>query len=419
MDREEIHTGTIFIRGARQVLTLRGPRLPRRGAELNELNIIYDGALLIRDGILEEVGPTRRVENLAAARGAVAINAAGRLVMPGFVDSHTHLLFPPASEGDLESAAAVVRATSGKRLASRARSYLDAMARHGTTTVEAKTGCGCEERAETKLLRVLRSLDGDPLDVIPTYLLRMPEKTGREEADTGAVEQVLTEFLPKLRQRKLVQFADFLWEPEPAWQSTYARYVATAARLGLSRKMHAARFDAEAFAAIAAGHKFESIDHLEELEPGDAASILGSGAIATLSPTASLHANTRYAPARQLIDAGVPVALASNFNPRDTPTLNMQTVVALASMHMKMTPAEAICAATINGAHAAGCASRVGSLEHGKVADLLILNVPDYRELGRCVGMNLVHLTMKRGEFIYREGDVARVPAKSVQQAWE
>jgi imidazolonepropionase len=416
-----IHTGTIFIRGARQLLTLRGPRRPRCGLELNELNIICDGALLISDGVVVEVGPTRRVENLAAARGAVEISAAGRVVMPGFVDSHTHLVFPlaGADDHDLQASAAAVRAATGKRLAKRVRGYLNAMARHGTTTVEAKTGCGPDESAETKLLRVLKSFHNDPLDIVPTFLFRPPaaDVCGEPQAHAAA-EWVMAELLPKLRRRRLMRFADFVWEEDPARQAICVRYLETAARLGLSCKMHAERAGAAALEALAAAHPLTSVDHLEEARAEDAAALLRCGGIATLSPTASFHAGARYAPARELIDAGVPVALASNFNPLHTPTLNMQTVVALACLHMRMTPAEAIGGATINGAYAAGCAARAGSLEPGKAADLVILNASDYREMAHPLGMNLVHLTMKRGAFIYQEGEVAPLPAKDLRLAW-
>ena len=416
----DIHTGAIFIRGARQLLTLRGPRFPRYGADLNELSIIYDGALLIRDGAVEEVGPTRRVENLAAARGAVEISAAGRVVMPGFVDSHTHLAFPMAPDGDsLEAAAAAVRTVSSKRLAGRSRVHLESMARHGTTTIEAKTGCGSDERVETKLLRVLKSFARGPVDVIPTFLFRLAEPgEGGDAAVHGAANRVISEFLPKLRRRRLIEFADFRWDPAPHWQPVFARYLHASEQLELRRKMHAERFDAAALEPLGGTYPLVSLDHLEEATAEDAAAIRRCGAVATLSPTASLHGGKNYAPARALIDAGVPVALASNFDPLHTPTLNMQTVVALACMHMRMTAAEAINAAIINGAYAAGCADRVGSLEHGKSADLVILNVSDYRELANHFGMNLVHLTMKRGEFIYQEGDVAPVPAEDLRLAW-
>src|SRR5271157_662718 len=212
-------TGTILIRGARQLLTLRGPHGTRRGADLNELGIIPDGALLIRDGVIEEVGPSRRVENLAGARDAVEINAAGRVVMPGFVDSHTHLVFPPPgnTDAELESAVRVVRTGTAKRLTARTRSYLQSMARHGTTTVEAKTGCGPDDHAELKLLRVLGTLQHDPVDVVATLLLRLPgDVPDRGRSAAAVTEWYVRELLPRIRQRRLAHFVDVAWDEDAA-----------------------------------------------------------------------------------------------------------------------------------------------------------------------------------------------------------
>ena len=162
------------------MLTLRGPKGPRR-VPLSRNWIIHDGSLLVRDGVLQEVGPTRRVENLALARNAVEISAGGHMVMPGFVDSHTHLIFPSVARGPSDSALAAgartLRSTTGMRLETRARLHLEAMARHGTTTVEVKTGCGPDPSAEMKILRVLASLKQKPLDIVPTFLLRLPMPT--------------------------------------------------------------------------------------------------------------------------------------------------------------------------------------------------------------------------------------------------
>lgn len=398
---------------------MRGSKGPRRGTGLGELSIIHDGSLLIRDGILAEVGPSRRVENLAQARGAVEISAAGRVVMPGFVDSHTHLAFPPEGAAGLDcaSAARVVCASTTQRLEARARAYLEAMARHGTTTVEAKTGCGPDESAEIKVLRVLSTLKREPLDVIPSFLFRLPPNLNGADSFRGAADWVFAELLPKIRRRHLAHFADVVWECEPARHECFVRYLQIARQLGFACKIHADQLCSAAIAA-AVDHLVVSIDHLEYATPAQAALLAGSGTIATLLPSASFHNSGCHAPARALIDAGVAVALATNFNPGHTPTLNMQTVVALACLRMGMTAAEAISAATINGAHALGCAERVGSLEFGKSADVLILNIADYRDLARRFGTNLVHMTMKRGEFIYKEGEVAPRPAEDLRPVW-
>ena len=391
---------------------MRGPKEPRRGTALAELGIIHDGSLLIRDGVVEEVGTTRRVENLASARDALEINAAGRVVMPGFVDCHTHLAFPPLGgpDADDQSDARLVCSSTHQRLEARARSHIEAMARHGTTTVEAKTGSGADESAEIKILRVLSALKRDPLDVVSTFLLHLPPDESGGEARRQAMEQVSTELLPKIRRRRLASFADVVWDSGGVSGEGFARYLERARGLGFACKVHADERSPAAAIATAVKHLVVSIDHLEHATAADVVPLGDGPTMVTLLPGVSFHNGGCHAPARALIDAGAALALASNFNPRHTPTLSMQAVIALACLHMGLTVAEAISASTINGAHALGCADRVGSLEPGKWADLLLLDVSDYRELARQFGVNLVRLTMKRGKLIYRAGEVARRP---------
>jgi imidazolonepropionase len=400
-----------LIRGARQLLTLRGARGPRRGGDLNELGIIHDGALLIRDGVLEEVGPTRRLENIAEARGAVDISAVGRVVMPGFVDSHTHLVFPPAGSASGDHAAAVraIQTCSAQLLTSRARAHLESMARHGTTTVEAKTGCGPDETAELKVLRALAGFQGTPVDVLPTFLMRLPDAGAASELErTAAASRMASQLLPKIRRRGLAVYADLMWDSDPALYPLFLQFLEQARLLGYGRKIHAGAGDPSGEVLTAVENQALSIDHLERADPGEMSLLARSQVVATLLPAASLCGGTRMAPGRALVDGGAAIALATNFNPQHTPMLSMQTAVTLACLQMGLTPGEAISAATINGAHALGIAGRVGSLERGKTADLLLLNIQDYREVASHLGMNLVHLTMKRGDFIYQEGRVAR-----------
>ena len=373
--------------------------------------MIQDGAVLIRDGILVEVGPSRRVENLAEARNAIEINAAGRVVMPGFVDAHTHLAFPPAGIDTPEPAAAVraLHTVTGQRLEMRTRAYLEAMARHGTTTVEVKTGCGLDEGAESKLLRMLCALRGEPIDLIPSFLFRLPSELNG--ASWPATKWVVAKLLPKLRRRGVTHFADLAWDCDPVLLPCFDLYLEAARELGFERKIHADGASPAAAIALATLHHVVSIDHLEHATASEAEQIARAGIMTTLLPSASFNGDGRDAPARALIDAGVAVALGSNFNPHHAPTFNMQTVVALACGRLGITIEEAICTATINGAHALGCAEKVGSLEPGKSADLLILNAGYYQDLEHSLGTNLVHLTMKRGKFIYKEGEVAPFPA--------
>ncbi len=369
-----------------------------------------DGAVLIEGGVLREVGPSRRVENVAGSRDAREINAAGRVVLPGFIDAHTHLAFPPpaADFEQRQAAARALAADTGKRTAARWSASLDRMARHGTTTVEVKTGAGPDEDAEKRMLRVFSFLRNDPMDVIPTFLFRLPPpgeiSAAEEEAYT---EAVCRELLPRIKQRRLAQFADVAWDAEPSHHALFVRYLRAARAAGLACKIHASQKSAAEAIEMAVHNLVLSIDHLEQATPSEVSVLADSATMATLLPFASLHGGLGNAPARALVEAGVPIALGSDFHARYNPSLNMQTAVSLACLRLGLTAAEAISAATINGAHALGLAKRTGSVEPGKDADLVILNISDYRDLPSHFGENLVHATIKRGEAIYREGAIA------------
>jgi len=376
-----------------------------------------------------EVGPTRRIENLSLARQAIEVSADGRVVMPGFVDSHTHLLFPvPGTPcGDPEASLHSLRATTSTQLKMRASAYLQAMVRHGTTTVEIKTGCGTANDAEMKILRVIAELQKEPPEVVSTFLFRPPPISDiRGQSPERPWRHVSSEFLPRISRRGLIGFADLAWHEftnqirfqSTEWAAWPTGYLQVARSLGLGRKLHA---DGERLAgAIAAAvqHHATSIDHLEHATAGDAAALGQSNVVVTLLPCASFYEEERYAPARAFVDAGAPLALASDFNPRRSPSLSMQTVVSLACLRMGLTPEEAISAATINGAYALGRGELVGSLECGKLANLLLLNVSDYRELAHSLGANLVRMVMRRGEIVYEEGRVGPRPVEDLRPLW-
>jgi imidazolonepropionase len=305
-----------------------------------------------------------------------------------------------------------VKADTTPRLETRTRRALDGMVRHGTTTCEVKSGYGCDAQADLKALRVLERLDGRPLDIVRSYLaVTSLLASGRGRPAAPDLDRVRSQTLPAIARRKLARFADVYVDAGDNVADATARYLETARELGFGLKIHTDQFRRSGGVALALQHGALSVDHLEYAEPEDVAALARSSVIATLLPGSGFHlGSTRYAPARALVDGGAAIALASNFNPNTCPTYNMQMVLSLACTHMRLTPAEAISAATINGAHALGRADKAGSLEVGKSADLLVLNVAEYREIPYHFGVNTVHMTVKRGRVIYREGVVEPRP---------
>jgi imidazolonepropionase len=409
-----------LIRGARQLLTLHGGNGPRRGAALRELSIIPRGAVLVEDGVIVDVGAERRIEKLSEARRAREIDATGRVVMPGFVDSHTHLIFGrprlndyamrlagatyaeiAAAGGGILSSVEAVRSLAPRELEAQGRAFLAAMARHGTTTVEAKTGYGLDAAAEMKTLRVLARLNDDPLDVTPTFLgahVVPPEFEGDAE---GYVDWMCADLMPRIARQKLARFADVYCDTGAFTLEQSRRYLDRARHLGLGLKIHAEQFSQSGAARLAVEMEAISADHLEQANEDDVRALAQSNTVATLLPGSVFYLGLdSYPPARALITAGAAVALATDFNPGTSPTFSMAMVISLACTEMRMMPAEAISAATINGAHALGCADRAGSLEPGKQADLLVLDASDYRELPYYFGTNVVCRTIKKGEMI-------------------
>jgi imidazolonepropionase len=386
--------------------------------------MIHDGAVLIQDGVIQEVGPSRRLENLHSARGAQEINATGRVVMPGFVDSHTHLISGPswlqeyecrlsAQDGDflyipdLQATFRSLATSSARKVESVASATVAAMVRHGTTSLEAKSGFGSNAAGEIKILRVLKSLNRRPLDVTATCLA---EHWGESQEAEAYLKWFCGNIMPKVSHRKLASFADIDCDHGVFGVEDVRHYLREAARLGFMLKVHAGQSAEPGCARLAAEFGAISVDHLDGVGEEEMALLAGSDTIATLAPGSTFYLGTRGAPARELITRGAAVALASDYNPHTSPTCNMQMVISLACSHLRMTPAEAITAATINGACAIGRGNHAGSIEPGKDADLIILNAADFREIPYHFGWNQVHLTMKRGVTIYREGTVLRPP---------
>ena len=386
---------------------------------MRDLGIIEDGALLISGGVITNVGSTRRIENLAEARSAEVIEAAGRVVMPGFVDCYAHLVSGPPglAEWEMRIAAAperehgaweralaagveAVRATPAGRLEHQARGVVAAMIRHGTTTVEARSGYGLDETGEIKTLRVAARLDGAPIDVVRTFFgaRAVPaEFAGRGEEYLTWLE---AEMLPKIRKRGLAGFVDISCGDRAFSPELARRYLDRARALGF-------RFRVRGSPALAVETEALSVSGIETPLAFDAERLARSGTIAVLTPGTAFHSGSRRAPARTLIEHGVAVAVATGHDSVLCPTVSLPAVLSIACTELRMTPAEAISSATINAAHALGQAPRCGSLEYNKDADIILLNADDYRELAFRFGSNLIHRTIKRGMIVYEEGAIA------------
>lgn len=398
-----------LIRSARQLLTLRGASGPRRGAALRNLGLIQDGAVLIVDGRIHDVGPSRRLENLALARQAREIDASGRLVLPGFVDCHTHLVSGPFRVRDAETPGALARTIqdlSPRTLQAQALHTFQQAVRHGTTTLESKSGCGSTEANEIRILRVQSALRKQSVPLTSTFLCA-EVSPGHPDHPDRYLEHVCSNMLPLIQRRKLAEFAEIRCQDGAFTVEQTRRFLLAARQLGFPLKIYTGGRSTPGAIPMAVELGVSSIGHAGNITPDESAILAQSQTIVTLLPGPAFYSGSlTYAPARMLIDTGVAVALGSHYHPESSPSLNMQMMIALACGYMRMTPAEALTAATINAAHALRKAATTGSLESGKCADLLILDVPDYREIPYHFGMNLVQLVMQNGTVLLERSEV-------------
>lgn len=411
----------MLIHSASQLLTLAGP--PQRGGHLGALGLIEDGAVLVRGDRIAAVGKT--AELFDAYPDEPRLEAAGRVVMPGFVDPHTHVMwagdraaeFEQRLQGKtyleiLQEGGGILRTMQATRKASidelvaETRSRLRRMLAHGTTTVEAKTGYGLETASELRMLEALVRLDDEAIfDLAITFLgahAIPPEFNGDAQAYT---QTICEQMLPEVKRwwqahagERPLPFVDVFCETG-AFSLDQTRQIFTSAKeLGFPLKVHADEFDNLGGAALAAEFNAVSADHLVATSLDDIRRLAQSGTVAVALPCTPFGlAEAHYTPAKAILEAGGLLALATDINPGTAWCESMQFALALACRYMRLTPAQAIAAATINAAAAIGRADRIGSLETGKQADLLILDVTDYRHLGYRFGTNLVHTVIKKG----------------------
>ncbi|HJQ25452.1 MAG TPA: imidazolonepropionase [Blastocatellia bacterium] len=418
-------TDELLITNAAQLVTLAGPARPRLGVELGELAIIKDGALLIRGDTIVAVGASSEVAALASP-AAERLDAEGRVVMPGFVDAHTHPVFAGTREDEYEMRAAGltyqeiaargggIRATVRRtRAASEDELFHMALPRvrwlleHGTTTIEAKSGYGLTLEDELKILRVIRRLNqATPLTLVPTFLgaHEIPDEyrgtaAGQRRADY--LRLLMDEMLPRVAAERLARFADIFCESHVFTVAEARHLLARAKQLGLGLRLHAEQLTLSGGGQLAAELKATTADHLEWIDDEGIRLLAAARVAAVLLPGAVFNLGlTRYAPARQMIEAGVSVVIATDFNPGSSPTPSMQMALAIACTQMRIQPAEAIAAATVNAAHTLDLGDRVGALERGKQADVVIFDVTDYRQIPYFFGVNHALVTIKAGRVV-------------------
>jgi len=419
-------SSSLLITGVSQLLTLRG-RGPRRGKALSNLGIIEDGALLVRDGTIAEVGARAQVESLPEARDAELLDVGERVILPGFVDSHTHLIHAAsrAEEYELKIAGASyeeiarkgggilnsvkkLRAATTEALELRALSALKKFAAYGTTTLEAKSGYGLDLTSELTILGLHKRLQAlQRIEIASTFLgaHTVPAEYRNKPNGTERYISLLTEtIIPGIGEARLAEFCDVFCDRGAFTVEQSKRILQAGRQWGMSPRLHAEQLSRTGATQLAVQLGAVSCDHLEHVNRADIRALAKSKTVATLLPGCDFHLGLkRYAPARDLIEAGAIVALATDYNPGTSPTVSMPMILSLACSQLRMTPAEAITATTINGAYALQREKKIGSLEVGKQADLAIFDVADYREIPYYFGVNTCWKTLKRGEVIPSE----------------
>jgi imidazolonepropionase len=387
--------------------------------------MVRDGAILVQKGRIAAVGTRAQVEANKEAKEAVKLDVGGRVILPGFVDSHTHLVHAASRAEEYElkiqgasyeeiarkgggilNSAKKLRAASSEALKGRARVALEEFASFGTTTVEAKSGYGLDAASELKILSLHRELNSEqPLEIVSTFLgahVVPAEFRGKPDGADRYISLLLEHLLPEVVNEHLAEFCDVFCDRGAFTRGQSRRILSKGKQHGLAPRVHAEQLSRTGATQLAVELDAASCDHLEHVNSSDIRALAKSQTVATLLPGCDFHLGWKqFPPARKLIEAGAVVALATDFNPGTSPTVSMPMVLSLACTLLRMTPAEAITAATINGAFALRREKKLGSLEAGKQADLAVFEVEDYREIPYYFGMQRCWMTMKSGQIIY------------------
>ena len=412
---------TLAIVNCSQVVTLAGAKRARSGGDLRQLSIIEDGAMFVRGDRIEAVGRRREVESLITGDCEV-VDARQRVVMPGFVDAHTHPVFAgiranefeqrssgatyreiAARGGGIRSTVRATRNASLNDLVKAGQRYAQWFLRCGTTTIEAKSGYGLTIEDELKILRAIKQLNEDtPLRYVPTFLGAHDIPSEYRSRRETYVSLVINEMLPRVAEEKLAEYCDVFCETD-VFTTDESWAILSAARChGLGLRVHADQLTLSGGAKLASELNAATADHLEHTDVAGITA-LKTGKVQPVLLPGSVYAlgSRQYPPAREMIDAGLAVVLATDFNPGSSPTPSMTMILSLACTQMKMTPAEAITATTINAAYSLGRGDEIGSLERGKRADFVIHDCEDYRELAYFFGVEHASLVYTSGQLAF------------------
>ncbi|WP_096439536.1 imidazolonepropionase [Alteribacter populi] len=417
----------LFIKNANELLTVRGhSEKPAIKEAMNELHIIEDGAVWVENDTIVDVGTTKELEQKYADQigEAEVIDASGRVVAPGLVDPHTHLVFAGSRENEynmrlqgakymdiMEKGGGIHATTRATREASTEQLYkesyprLDSFLKHGVTTVEAKSGYGMDWDVEKRQMEVAKTLDQDHvIDIVSTFMGAHVIPQEYKENPDRFVDIVINEMIPKTAELGLAEFNDVFCERGVYTPEQSKRILEAGREYDLTPKIHADEIEPYGGAEIAAEVGAVSADHLLKVSDQGLEMMADKGVVAVLLPGTAFFLMTESADGRKAIDAGVPVALSTDRNPGSSPSTSMPFMLNLASLTMGMTPAEAIVAATINAAHAIKRGDRIGSIEAGKQADLVIWDLPNHMQFSYHYGVNHTDTVIKKGKRVIDKG---------------
>ncbi|MBN2122834.1 MAG: imidazolonepropionase [Deltaproteobacteria bacterium] len=412
--------GNILIKNAAQVITCHG-FTAKRGKEMNDLHVVEGGSIVIENGLIRTVGKTKEVLSGLDEAGFEILDAMGKAVLPGFVDSHTHFVFGGyrAEEfswrlrgdnymdimergGGILSTVRATREASRGELIESGRKRLDSMLSFGVTTVEGKSGYGLDRDTEIKQLEVMETLrDDHPLDIVATFLgahAVLKEYKGRED---DFIDFMIRDVMPVVRERELAEFCDIFCEKNVFSVEQSRRLLTKAREMGFQIKMHADEIVTLGGAELAAELGAVSADHLLQASDRGIEDLAEKGVIATLLPGTAFSLKEPYARGRAMIDRGCAVALATDLNPGSCFTESIPLLFALATLYMQLTTEEAISALTINGAAALGRADSIGSIDPGKKGDLIVLEYPSYHYIPYHIGVSTVEKVVKDGVLVF------------------